>query len=87
MWSLDTVVQMQLAAPNGVHDILVVVDTFTKWVEIGTVTHLDLTHITHCFHANTVCWYGLPRIVCTDGSAEYKSEFWAYLREAGSTTE
>ena len=30
-----------------------------------------------------VCLYGLPGLVYTDGSAEYKGEFWVYLREVG----
>ena len=74
---------MRPPAPDGAHDIIVAVDTFTKWVELGTVTRLDSTHVTQWFHANIVCRYGLPGLVRTDGGAEYKGEFRAYLRDAG----
>ena len=70
-------------APDGAHDILVAVDTFTRWVEIGTVQQLDSTHVTRWFHANIVCRYGLPGLVRTDGGAEYKGDFKAYLCDAG----
>ena len=59
------------------------VDTFSKWVDQGTVTRLDSTNVTSWFHTNIVCRYGLPGLVRTDGGVEYKGEFWAYLREAG----
>ena len=83
MWSIDTIVRMSPPAPDGACNILVAVDTFTKWVEIGTVQWLDSTHVTRWFHANTVCRYGLPDLVCTDGRAENKGDFKAYLHAAG----
>ena len=83
MWSLDTIVQMRPAAPDRARDTIVAVDTFSKWVELGTVTCLDSANVTHWFHANIVCSYGLPGLIRTNGGAEYKGKYQAYLREAG----
>ena len=58
---------MKPAAPDGARDIIVAVDTFSKWVELGTVTRLDSTNVTRWFHANIVCRYGLPGLIRTDG--------------------
>ena len=74
---------MSPPAPDGARNILVVVDTFTKWVEIGTVQWLDSIHVTMWFHANIVCRYGLLGLVHTDGGVEYKGDFKAYLCDAG----
>ena len=82
VWSIDTIMQMSPPVPDGAHNILVAVDTFTKWVEIGTVPRLDLTHVTMWFHANIVCRYVLPDLVRTDSGAEYKGDFKAYLHDA-----
>ena len=73
---------MRPAASNGTRDIIMAVDTFTKWVELETVTCLDSTNVTRWFHANIVCRYGLPGLVRMDGGTEYKGEFRAYLGEA-----
>ena len=80
MWSLDTKVQMRPTAPNGMCDIIMAVDTFTKWVELEMVTCLDSTNITRWFHANIICRYRLPGLVRTHSGAEYKGKFRAYLR-------
>ena len=64
------IVQMRPTAPNGARDIIVLVETFSKWVELGTVTHLDSTNITHWFYANIVCRYGLPELVRTYGGIQ-----------------
>ena len=63
---------MKPVVPDGESDIIVAVDTFSKWVELGTVIHLDSTNIARWFHANIICRYGLPGLVRTDGGTEYK---------------
>ena len=83
MWSLDTIVQMRPAASDGASDIIMAVDAFSKWVELGTRTRLDSTNITRWFHANIICRYKLPGLIRTHSGAEYKGKFWAYMREAG----
>ena len=66
------IVQMRPATPDSTGDIIVAVDIFTKWVDLGTVTCLDSTNVTCWFHANIMCRYGLPGLVRTDGGVEYK---------------
>ena len=79
VWSLNMLVQTRPAAPDSTCDIIVAVDTL-----LGMVTCLDSTNVTRWFHAKIVWRYGLPGLIRTDSSPEYKGEFRAYLREAGS---
>ena len=37
IWCVDTMGPLKPAAPDGATHIIVAVDTFTKWVEAGTV--------------------------------------------------
>lgn len=83
IWAVDTVVKLTPAAPDGAQDVIVGVDPFTRWVEIGKLPHLTSHETAVWFHEAIVCRYGMPALVRTDRGPEYRGAFDRYLRENG----
>ena len=69
--------------PDHFDDIILAIDPFTKWVEIGTVPTLNSHEVAEWFHREVVCRYGVPARVQTDKGREYCGEFDRYLRSNG----
>ena len=68
-------------SPGGGKDVIVAVDPFTRWVEIGILATLNSMHTAHWFHEQIICRYGVPAAVRTDKGTEYQGMFDTYLRE------
>ena len=66
VWCLDSAVNFTPPAPDGATDVILAVDPFTKWVEIGTVPTLNSWEVAEWFHREVVCRYGVPARVRTD---------------------
>ena len=62
---------------------MVMVDPFTKWVEVCVLCELTSGETARAFHESVVYRYGLPAHVCSDGGTEYQGEFADYLRVHG----
>ena len=56
---------------------------FCKWPELGKVVRLDSREVTHWFHCNIVCHYGLPAMVRTNQGQEFSEQFSTYLKDHG----
>ena len=41
---MDTLVRLKPISPTGGEDVIVAVDPFTRWVEIGALPHLSSVH-------------------------------------------
>ena len=78
-WCIDTMGPLKPAAPDGATHVVVAVDTFTKWIEAGTVTLKNSYEMAIWFHAHVVCRYGLPAVVRSDRGTEYSGAFDSYL--------
>ena len=63
--------------------MVLAVDPFSKWVEIGTVPTLNSHEVAEWFHREVVCRYGVPARVRTDQGCEYRGQFSTYLRANG----
>lgn len=83
LWCVDTIVRLTPSAPDGSQDVVVAVDPFTRWVEVGRVPNLDSHQTALWFHEQIVCRYGVPVVVRSDRGTEYRGEFDAYLRRQG----
>lgn len=46
--------------------LLINIDRFTKWVEIIPLSDSKAETVAFAFHANWICWFGVPREVITD---------------------
>ena len=72
VWCLDSAVNFVPPAPDGATDVILAVDPFSKWVEIGTVPTLNSHEVAEWFHREVVCRYGVPARVRTDQGREYR---------------
>ena len=70
-------------APGGAKDVIVVIDCFTKWVEVGILPTLDSHATAAWFHSTIVCCYGAPGIMRSDRGGEYMGKFDAYMVRLG----
>ena len=70
-------------APGGAKHLIVAIDCFTKWVEVGILPTLDSHATAAWFHSTIVCRYGVPGIVRSDHGREYMGEFDAYMMRLG----
>ena len=46
--------------------LVVAIDYFTKWVEIGPLAVITEARIQHFVWRNLVCRFGIPRIIISD---------------------
>lgn len=83
IWSVDCIPRVSPASPSGACDIIVAICVFTKWVEIGLLSHLSSKATTTWFHETIVCRFGVPAAIRTDRGSEFRGEFDAYLSRAG----
>lgn len=83
-WSIDAAVRLTPTNPlNGAKHLIVCVDAFSKWVEIGTFDRLLSTSVMDWFHENIVCRYGVPVVVRCDNGKEFQGDFKLYLQSMG----
>jgi hypothetical protein len=82
-WSIDTVVGMDPPAPDGSIYVILMIDTFSKWVEIASVPTKAAEETTKVFHENIICRYGIPTAIRTDRGTEYHGKFSEYCEYIG----
>lgn len=58
-WSIDTI-------PLGDVNLVVCVDTFSKWVEVLELESRSAEEVWLAFFKEVICRYGVPRVVRTD---------------------
>jgi len=63
--------------------VIVCVDCFSKWVEIGVTASHSAKEAWDWFYDAVVCRYGVPFVVRSDQGTEYKGEFDAGCKEWG----
>jgi hypothetical protein len=74
-------------ALGGFNRVLVVIDRFTKWIEVKPVTCPKADRVLD-FLDDLVHRYGLPHRIITDlGSNFNYHQFWEYYEKAGSTSD
>ena len=71
IWAIDTIVKLPLATPDGSQNILVAIDPFTRWMEIGRIPHLNSHEAIVWFYENITCRYWLPYMVRSDRGTEF----------------
>jgi IS30 family transposase len=68
--------------PGGYKHILVAVDKFTKWIEVGVVASVTLKEATK-FIEEITHRFGVPNRIVTDlGSAFTGVEFWDFCQDS-----
>ena len=68
---MDSAVRLTPPTKYGENYLVVAVDVFTKWVEIGLLRELDSLSVTNWFHTEIICRFGTPYCIRTDNGREY----------------
>jgi hypothetical protein len=70
---VDTIPSLP-ADKDGYENIVVAVDAFTKYVEIGKLKTKSAAEMAEWIELNIFARYGAPRIIRTDNGTEYAGE-------------
>jgi hypothetical protein len=75
-WGIDIVKKLTPAQGNYTFAV-VVVEYFTKWIEVKPLTNVSSASIKKLFWQNIICWYDVPRHIIVDntkyfGNATFK---------------
>jgi hypothetical protein len=68
---------------SGMRHVLIIVEAFSKWVELVPVPVLDAITTTTVFEERVLARFGRPVEVVTDNGSEYKAEFHQLLVHHG----
>ena len=82
----DSVVLIWTLKPpvrDGLTDIVVAEDPFTRWMEITPLPTRSSADVTTWFHDQEVCQYGTLMVVQSDHGIEFNGDFEVYLRAWG----
>jgi hypothetical protein len=81
MWGLDSVGPFK-TAPRGYKNILVVVDKFTKWIEVRAVATVTSKEAAK-FIEDIIHRFGVPNRIVTDlGKTFTGSDFWDFYQDS-----
>jgi hypothetical protein len=69
VWGLDIVGPLQ-KAPGGYTHLLVVIDKFSKWVEVRPITNLRAEQAV-TFFTDIVYRFGVPNSIITDNRSQF----------------
>jgi hypothetical protein len=81
MWGLDSIGPLR-TAPSGYKHIIVVIDKFTKWIEVRPVPKVTSEEVAKIIKEVTH-HFGVPNRIITDlGSAFTGSAFWNFCQDS-----
>ena len=75
--------KVSLKSSNGHEYILVVIDYFTKWVEIASFTRLTTTKVAKFIRSHIICRYGAPHELISDKGVNFIGEVDTLVQEYG----
>ena len=79
---LDAAVNLPESS-QGMRHVLIIVEAFSKWVDLIPLITLDAATVTTTFEERVLARYGRPVEVVTDNGSEYKAEFHQLLIHHG----
>ena len=68
-WGIDIIGAIHPAASNGHRFILVVIDYFTKWVEVASYKTVTATATKKFVRNNIIARYGVPHTLILDNGS------------------
>ena len=74
MWGIDVIRTIEPKTSNGHHFILVVIDYFTKWVEVASCSSVTRSVVVRFIKKEIICRYGLPRKIITDNATNLNNK-------------
>jgi hypothetical protein len=68
-WGIDIVL---LTTTKGYYKYtLVVVEYFTKWIEVKPLVNVTVVGLTRFFWQNIICYFGVPRKITVDNTKQF----------------
>ena len=80
-WSVDVAGPFP-QSEYGNYYIMVMIDLFSKWVELVAIPTKESCETARVFRQYVLCRYGAPAEVMTDWGTEFRGEFQEMLDEA-----
>ena len=74
MWGIDVIGAIEPKASNEHHFILVVIDYFTKWVDVASYSSVSRSVVVRFIKKEIICQYGLPRKIVTDNATNLNNK-------------
>ena len=68
MWGFNVIGLINLKAINGHRFILVVIDYFTKWVEVSSYMHVTQKIVKRFIEKDLICCYSVLAKLVTDNA-------------------
>ena len=72
MWVMD-ILEPLPKAPGVVKYLLVVIDYFTKWVEVRPLWEIMASEVEKFTWKHLICRYDLPYTIFTDNDTQFKA--------------
>ncbi|KAG8502290.1 hypothetical protein CXB51_001975 [Gossypium anomalum] len=68
MWGMDVIGLISPKASNGHRFIFVVIDYFTKWVEVASYASVTKSVVSKFLKKEIICRYGMPKEIISDNA-------------------
>ena len=83
-WSVDLATNLP-TTPQGNKHLLIVVDPFSKWIELFPLKTKESLEISLKFYLDVICRFGKPHTIRSDGGTEFMGIFDALLTNIGTS--
>ena len=74
MWGIDVIGPITLKTLNGHRFIFVVIDYFTKWVEVALYASVTRSIVCKFNKKEIICWYGHPKKIISDNTSNLNNK-------------
>ncbi|KAG8479130.1 hypothetical protein CXB51_028997 [Gossypium anomalum] len=68
MWGMDVIGPISPKASNGHRFIFMVIDYFTKWVEVASYVNVTKSAVSRFLKKEIICRYGMPEKIISDNA-------------------
>ena len=74
VWGIDIIGKISPKSSSGHEFILVVIDYFTKWVEVASYARLTSARVASFIRSHIICRYGIPHELISDRRVHFKAD-------------
>ena len=82
-WGIDIIGEIRPNASNGHKYIVVVIDYFSRWIEVESFATLKAKQMAKFIEKSLICRYGVAHHVVTDNGVQFQAETTELLQRYG----